>query len=42
MVDEMFEAGLTLSLDTVHSILEACEQSCDYNLVYQFFSSLFI
>ncbi|XP_022877504.1 pentatricopeptide repeat-containing protein At4g04790, mitochondrial-like isoform X1 [Olea europaea var. sylvestris] len=35
MVDEMFEAGLTLSLDTVHSILEACEQSCDYNLVHQ-------
>ncbi|CAI9756968.1 unnamed protein product [Fraxinus pennsylvanica] len=35
MVDEMFEAGLTLSLDAFHSILEACEQSCDYNLVHQ-------
>lgn len=35
MVDEMFEAGLTLSLDAFHSILEACKQSCDYNLVRQ-------
>ncbi|KAL2476241.1 Pentatricopeptide repeat-containing protein [Abeliophyllum distichum] len=35
MVDEMVEAGLTLSLDTFHSILEACDQSCDYNLVHQ-------
>ncbi|CAL5335766.1 unnamed protein product [Camellia sinensis] len=33
IVDQMFEAGLTLSIETFHSILHACEESCDYNLV---------
>ncbi|KAF5942718.1 hypothetical protein HYC85_020360 [Camellia sinensis] len=38
IVDQMFEAGLTLSIETFHSILHACEESCDYNLVHRIYS----
>ncbi|XP_015170188.1 pentatricopeptide repeat-containing protein At4g04790, mitochondrial-like isoform X2 [Solanum tuberosum] len=37
MVDQMFEAGLTLSLETFNSILEACDKSCEYNLVHRMY-----
>lgn len=33
MVDQMFKEGLTLSFETFNSILEACDKSCEYNLV---------
>ncbi|XP_004244155.1 pentatricopeptide repeat-containing protein At4g04790, mitochondrial isoform X2 [Solanum lycopersicum] len=37
MVDQMFEAGLTLSLETFNSILEACDKSREYNLVHRMY-----
>ncbi|XP_058219972.1 pentatricopeptide repeat-containing protein At4g21880, mitochondrial-like isoform X2 [Rhododendron vialii] len=40
IVDQMFEAGLTLSIETFHSILCACEESCDYNLVHRIYSMI--
>lgn len=35
IIDQMCEAGLTLSIDMLHSILHASEQSYDFNLVRQ-------
>ncbi|PHT77292.1 hypothetical protein T459_20814 [Capsicum annuum] len=32
MVDQMFEGGMKLSLETLNSILEACDKSCEYQL----------
>lgn len=40
MVDQMFKEGLTLSLETFNSILEACDKSCEYNLVHQMYSMI--
>ncbi|KAJ8542936.1 hypothetical protein K7X08_005459 [Anisodus acutangulus] len=40
MVDQMFEAGLTLPLETFNSILEACDKSCEYNLVHRIYSMI--
>ncbi|KAH7861550.1 hypothetical protein Vadar_027623 [Vaccinium darrowii] len=40
IVDQMFEAGLTVSIETFHSILCACEESCDYNLVHRIYSTI--
>ncbi|MCD7463903.1 hypothetical protein HAX54_051680 [Datura stramonium] len=40
MVDQMFEAGLTLPLETYNSILEACDKSCEYNLVHRIYSMI--
>ncbi|KAK4714848.1 hypothetical protein R3W88_020755 [Solanum pinnatisectum] len=37
MVDQMFEAGLPLSLETFNSVLEACDKSCEYNLVHRMY-----
>lgn len=33
LVDEMCEVGLTLSLEALHSVLHAIEESFDFNLV---------
>ncbi|KAL5540025.1 hypothetical protein UlMin_043980 [Ulmus minor] len=33
LVDEMLEAGLTVSIEALHYILHACEESCNFNLV---------
>lgn len=40
MVDQMFEGGLTLSLETFNSILQACDKSCEYNLVHRMYSMI--
>lgn len=32
IIDQMFEVGLALPIETFHLILHACEESCDYNL----------
>ncbi|GFZ12476.1 tetratricopeptide repeat (TPR)-like superfamily protein [Actinidia rufa] len=32
IIDQMSETGLTLLIETFHSILNACEESCNYNL----------
>ncbi|KAK3001078.1 hypothetical protein RJ639_022249 [Escallonia herrerae] len=37
-VDQIFEAGLGLSIETFNSILDACDESCDYNLVRRIYS----
>lgn len=33
IVDEMCEVGMTLSIEVLHSILHASEESYDFNLV---------
>ncbi|KAK6132919.1 hypothetical protein DH2020_033303 [Rehmannia glutinosa] len=33
VVDEAFKCGIALSLETFHSILDACYTSCEFNLV---------
>ncbi|CAH9135680.1 unnamed protein product [Cuscuta epithymum] len=33
LVDQMHKQGLTLPMEAFHSILDACEESCEYNLV---------
>ncbi|PHT43898.1 hypothetical protein CQW23_17923 [Capsicum baccatum] len=38
MVDLMFEGGMKLSLETLNSILEACDKSCEYQLVHRIYS----
>ncbi|KAL6538409.1 hypothetical protein OROGR_012397 [Orobanche gracilis] len=35
VVDKAFESGIGLSLETFHSILDACSRSCEFNLVRQ-------
>nr|XP_011461612.1 PREDICTED: pentatricopeptide repeat-containing protein At4g04790, mitochondrial-like isoform X2 [Fragaria vesca subsp. vesca] len=35
LVDEMIELGMTCSLETLHSILQASTENCDFNLVLQ-------
>lgn len=38
LVDEMCEVGLTLSIEVLHSILHASEESCEFNLVRRIYS----
>ncbi|KAK4576310.1 hypothetical protein RGQ29_027035 [Quercus rubra] len=38
LVDEMCEVGLTLSIEVLHSILHATEESCEFNLVRRIYS----
>lgn len=38
IVDEMCEMGLTISIDVLHSILRACEESYEFNLVRRIYS----
>ncbi|KAL6129222.1 hypothetical protein ACLB2K_072575 [Fragaria x ananassa] len=38
LVDEMFELGLTCSLEALHSVLQASSENCDFNLVHQIYS----
>nr|XP_011469580.1 PREDICTED: pentatricopeptide repeat-containing protein At4g21880, mitochondrial-like isoform X2 [Fragaria vesca subsp. vesca] len=38
LVDEMFELGLTFSLEALHSVLQASSENCDFNLVHQIYS----
>ncbi|KAA8526940.1 hypothetical protein F0562_008831 [Nyssa sinensis] len=38
IVDHMLEEGLTLSMEMLHSVLQACEHSCEYNLVQRIYS----
>ncbi|XP_027063297.2 pentatricopeptide repeat-containing protein At4g04790, mitochondrial-like isoform X2 [Coffea arabica] len=40
IVDEMLKVGFTLSLDTFHSLLDACEESREYNLVRRLYSMI--
>ncbi|CAN4104074.1 unnamed protein product [Withania somnifera] len=40
LVDQMYEGGLTLSVETFNSILEACDKSCEYNLVHRIYSMI--
>ncbi|KAL8510528.1 hypothetical protein ACS0TY_017375 [Phlomoides rotata] len=35
VVDEAFKSGTALELETFHSILDACDRSCEFNLVHQ-------
>ncbi|KAL6543198.1 hypothetical protein OROHE_010718 [Orobanche hederae] len=35
VVDKAFESGIGLSLETFHSILDACSRSCEFNMVRQ-------
>ncbi|KAL6125684.1 hypothetical protein ACLB2K_073738 [Fragaria x ananassa] len=38
LVDEMFELGLTFSLEALHSVLQASSENCDFNVVQQIYS----
>ncbi|KAF3453525.1 hypothetical protein FNV43_RR03965 [Rhamnella rubrinervis] len=38
LVDEMYEVGLTLSMEALHTILHALEESCNFNLVHRAYS----
>ncbi|KHN36727.1 Pentatricopeptide repeat-containing protein, mitochondrial [Glycine soja] len=40
IVDEMCEAGLTLSTKALHSILQICDDTSEYNLVHRIFSTI--
>ncbi|KAL5132354.1 Pentatricopeptide repeat-containing protein, mitochondrial [Glycine soja] len=40
IVDEMCEAGLTLSTKVLHSILQICDDTSEYNLVHRIFSTI--
>ncbi|XP_068499880.1 pentatricopeptide repeat-containing protein At4g04790, mitochondrial-like isoform X1 [Phaseolus vulgaris] len=40
IVKEMCEAGLTLSTDVLHSILQICDETSEYNLVHQIFFTI--
>ncbi|KAL3508535.1 hypothetical protein ACH5RR_027936 [Cinchona calisaya] len=40
IVDDMFKAGFTLSLETFHSLLDACDESKEYNLVSRIYSMI--
>ncbi|KAH6835532.1 hypothetical protein C2S53_015625, partial [Perilla frutescens var. hirtella] len=40
VVDEAFESGIALSLETFHSVLEACDRSCEFNLAHQIYSRI--
>lgn len=41
IVEEMLGAGSILSLDIFHSLLDACQGSYEYNLVYDLFLVFF-
>ncbi|XP_057950373.1 pentatricopeptide repeat-containing protein At4g04790, mitochondrial-like isoform X2 [Malania oleifera] len=38
IVDQLGEAGITLSTETLNSMLHACEESCEFNLVRRIYS----
>ncbi|XP_027342795.1 pentatricopeptide repeat-containing protein At4g04790, mitochondrial-like [Abrus precatorius] len=38
IVDEMCEAGMTLSTEVLHSILQICDKTSEYNLVHRILS----
>ncbi|KAL0362267.1 UNVERIFIED_CONTAM: Pentatricopeptide repeat-containing protein, mitochondrial [Sesamum calycinum] len=40
VVEEAFKSGVALSLEIFHSILDACDQSCEFNLVHQINSTI--
>lgn len=40
IVDEMCEAGLTLSTKALHSILQICDDTSEYNLVWPIFHTI--
>ncbi|XP_059659603.1 pentatricopeptide repeat-containing protein At4g04790, mitochondrial-like isoform X2 [Cornus florida] len=40
LVDQMLEVGLTSSIGMFHSLLEACEEDCEYNLVRRIYSAI--
>ncbi|KAE9599793.1 hypothetical protein Lal_00045672 [Lupinus albus] len=40
IVDEMCEAGLIVSTEVLHSILQTCEETCQYNLVHRVLSTI--
>ncbi|KAJ0048738.1 hypothetical protein Pint_17054 [Pistacia integerrima] len=41
IVDEMSEAGLTPSIDTLNSVLIACDKSLTYNLSHRVYSTIY-
>ncbi|KAL1567046.1 pentatricopeptide repeat-containing protein, mitochondrial-like isoform X1 [Salvia divinorum] len=40
VVDEALGSGVYLSLGSIHSILDACDRSCEFNLVHQIYSRI--
>lgn len=40
IVDWMLEAKLTIPIETFHLILDACLESCEYNLVHRIYSAM--
>jgi len=40
IVNEMCEAGLTLSTDVLHSMLQICDDTSEYNLVRPIFHTI--
>ena len=40
IVNEMCEAGLTPSIDVLHSILQICGETSEYNLVFPIFHTI--
>ncbi|KAG8365041.1 hypothetical protein BUALT_Bualt18G0061700 [Buddleja alternifolia] len=40
VMDEALGSGIALSLETLHSILDACDRSCEFNLVHQIYSRI--
>ncbi|OIW03158.1 hypothetical protein TanjilG_11795 [Lupinus angustifolius] len=40
IVDEMCEASLILSTEVLHSILQTCEETCQYDLVHRVLSTI--
>lgn len=40
VADNAFESGIALSLEAFHSILDACDQSCEFNLVHPIYARI--
>lgn len=36
VVDVAFKSGISLPLEAFHSILQACDRSCEFNMVCNF------
>ncbi|XP_073273049.1 pentatricopeptide repeat-containing protein At4g04790, mitochondrial-like isoform X1 [Primulina huaijiensis] len=41
LADEAWKSDLTLTLETFHVILDACDRSCEYNMVHQINSMIY-
>ncbi|KAG9146745.1 hypothetical protein Leryth_005059 [Lithospermum erythrorhizon] len=38
LADEIFDVGYTVSLETIHALLDACMESYEYNMVHRIYS----